>query len=213
MLPLLLGGALAAPLATHSDAPTAAAADPGTLLAGVALAGGLDAGRAHPGGAVTARWWPTRRLLVDASVAQGAAWLPCPGCGGTSGTVAVRGNAIERDSIRLGAWVQAGGGVGGAAWGAAAAGVAVEGGGARVRGDLTMPITTTTDLAELLLVLPEAGLTSRWSQAHATRLAVVGVHLHPVVSHRWSGERAWVRADVRLPPDATAVRVEVGLRR
>lgn len=215
MLPcwMILGTATAAPaLPTEPvlNPTTAAAAPAGTVLVGAGLAGGWT-GAPRGGLTATARWWPTRRLLASAELGQGVAELGCVGCSGVLGRVSVRGNIVEQDFLRVGAYAAAEASPLPHPTGAASAGVAAEGGTDRVRLALAAPLVSTVDLLEDARTGWESGLTVHSWPGHATRIGTVGPRFRPLLAHRYATERWWTGGELVLAEPGPVLRLRAGL--
>ncbi|MEL6345311.1 MAG: hypothetical protein AAFV53_19550 [Myxococcota bacterium] len=209
----LVHTALAAPpMMPTGDAPSAAALAANAVLFGVGASLNTLDGDTTFGGAMSVRGAPIRRLQLSAEIEQGAAWLSCPTCGGTTTVAAARYNVIETDALCLGGYGMADALIARSLTGQLAAGISAEGGVGPVRADVTVPVWSSTDLLERMLYLPEAGLTVRLSDHHATRLSARGVQFRPAVSYQYSRNEGWLEVTAHSPEaGGVAVRAQIGV--
>ncbi len=204
-------GAPALPVVPMLRPTTAATAPVDTLLVGGGLAGGWT-GRARGGAFAQAAWWPQRRLLATATVAQGVAETGCVGCPGTVASLGLRGAIVDRPALRLGATGALDATASGGLAGSASLGLAAEGGTGWLRLDAGAPVLSTVDLLEDARTGWQTGLSLHAGPRHATRLGTVGPRFRPTLQHRWAGPRAWAQAGALWDPAGPLLRLSGGWR-
>jgi len=206
---LMLAAAHALPIGqTHGPSPAALDVQGGSwaVAGGAALraADALVAGAELDGAFAVAP-----PLIVSGRLAYGAADPGCPACRASTGTLAVVAPLLRRPAIVIAPW----------AWATSngrvldtAVGASLDVGTRHARFDVRGVILSNLGVAELVARNVEIGVTGRWTDAHHTRLSVVGIEPAVGVSHRVRIDRWWLDATLHAgePGPGGAVRIGFG---
>jgi len=183
MIPIAL---LIAPWSV-GPAPSAHDVSPG-LQAGASASGFLGGPRALAGGSAELAYGAGERLWVSLEAQAGSGWTTCPDCQTFAGTATARGVLIHHPRFQFAPWMVSTGTGGTLEW---TPGVAIEGGGERVRVDTSWPLWSTWDLLTTLRITPELGVSYRWSESQNTRAAIVGLEPAVALQHRARVAGSW----------------------
>ena len=176
-------------------APSAHDVLPGPELA-VAASGIVGGPSNVAGGEVGFAYGVGPRLWMSVAGQAGSSWSTCPDCRTLAGTATARGVLVRHPNVQLAPWVVATSTLGA---GDLTAGVAVEGGGERLRVDTSWPVWWTSDLLTTLRITPELGVSYQWSDTQHTRIAAAGLDPAVAVQHRARIGEGWTaEGTVRL---------------